>query len=498
MHDRSCRGWTPARRWLVLALGIALSLAACTKRNPRDCSDGICTDSSFPFCDQDGVIAGNPGACVAVSCMPGAFAACDGDQMLSCNAAGTDYDSKQCEHSCDAAANGCVDCVDSSQCMNPAPTCDASTHACRACQIDDDCASAVCDPTSGTCVDPATIIYVAPDGSAESSCGGQMTPCTFDRGFNQIDAMHNVVKISPGTYTADTAVTVMTSSQQQIDIDGAGATIMVPNLGIKAVLTFQGPGNVRVHGLSIVEVPAFNSVVGIFCGEINGTDVTNLEADQLSFTGGLDAIAVTSCMADIKRSKFAGVSIDISVTGGTATATIDQCILGHAAGAAANSVGIFSDVANAQQATHIHVTNSVFDGLMQDVSITSGTMDIQFSTFVNIADKFDCSQDKFGSVPAQVTYSNDIMYATSGTQTVTGTGCNFHYDLIYPQITQLGDHFVYLDPKLVDVATGDYHLMQSSPAIDAADPAATDTIDLDGTQRPNGPRSDIGAFEYHP
>jgi hypothetical protein len=52
-----------------------------------------------------------------------------------------------------------------------------------------------------------------------------------------------------------------------------------------------------------------------------------------------------------------------------------------------------------------------------------------------------------------------------------------------------------VDPKLVAPATGDYHLKADSPAIDAADPSATDAFDYEGTARPIGPHLDLGAFE---
>ena len=49
----------------------------------------------------------------------------------------------------------------------------------------------------------------------------------------------------------------------------------------------------------------------------------------------------------------------------------------------------------------------------------------------------------------------------------------------------------------VDPANGDYHLLATAPARDAAVVATDVATDFDGLARPSGPASDIGADEYH-
>ena len=84
--------------------------------------------------------------------------------------------------------------------------------------------------------------------------------------------------------------------------------------------------------------------------------------------------------------------------------------------------------------------------------------------------------------------------------TVTGTQCTHSYDMIKPQsAAPTGSNNVLgADPQFVNKAAGDFHLMATSPAIDTADPSATEATDFDGTARPQGAKRDIGAFEYKP
>ena len=78
-------------------------------------------------------------------------------------------------------------------------------------------------------------------------------------------------------------------------------------------------------------------------------------------------------------------------------------------------------------------------------------------------------------------------------------GCTYSYVLMPPQIANPGGAHLLLgmNPKFTSAATDDYHLIEGSPAIDAADPAAQNSHDFDGVSRPNGTAADIGAFELH-
>jgi hypothetical protein len=123
------------RNWRV-GFALVVAFAGCTKPNPKSCIDGTCTTEAYPFCDIDGSFAGEPQTCIAVDCEPNAFAQCRDDDALSCNATGTDYDTKQCPLGCQDGV-GCRVCApNETVCANGAvQTCDAggnvvSSEAC--------------------------------------------------------------------------------------------------------------------------------------------------------------------------------------------------------------------------------------------------------------------------------------------------------------------------------------------------------------------------------
>ncbi len=147
------------------------------------------------------------------------------------------------------------------------------------------------------------------------------------------------------------------------------------------------------------------------------------------------------------------------------------------------------------------MTNTVFanqgpEGLLTVAPGKGAASAIAFSTVYNST--LICPDG--GSL---VTLRNNIFLnekAGAPANTVTGTQCAHYYDLIKPQAASPNgaNNILGMDPRFVNAGAADFHLMLGSPAIDAADAAATQATDYDGTQRPQGVRRDIGAFEYKP
>jgi hypothetical protein len=111
----------------VALLGFAALGTACTKPNPLSCSDGLCSDPAFPFCDVNGEVEGAAGTCIAVACTPADFAGCRGDFAITCNATGDNFDLVECARGCEEGT-GCRLCdPNETACTNgTVATCDAS------------------------------------------------------------------------------------------------------------------------------------------------------------------------------------------------------------------------------------------------------------------------------------------------------------------------------------------------------------------------------------
>ena len=96
--------------------------------------------------------------------------------------------------------------------------------------------------------------------------------------------------------------------------------------------------------------------------------------------------------------------------------------------------------------------------------------------------------------------NNELITAftwNDGTDLLRITEAGANWDVwIDNEADDLGDNnLIDVDPEFVDRANGDYHLLYSSPAIDAGDGDIEVSDDMDGDLRPMGGGCDIGADE---
>ncbi|NJD78615.1 MAG: DUF1565 domain-containing protein [Candidatus Methanoperedens sp.] len=96
--------------------------------------------------------------------------------------------------------------------------------------------------------------------------------------------------------------------------------------------------------------------------------------------------------------------------------------------------------------------------------------------------------------------SKNKNYQIAFNSTDSNTGYNIDHNLIdvFKGLSNeiRGKFYIAGDPQFVNPAGGDFHLGNSSPAIDTGSPDGAPNVDFEGNPRPRGAGYDIGAFEY--
>ena len=467
-------------RWAFVGL-IALASSACTKPNPALC----CTSQAD--CDSVGVkasekLCSDGLACVAHTCV----LAPDGGNSQCVSNTDCSSPTPYC-----GPGRTCVECVSSDQCPATAPVCDDTSHTCTTCTMDSQCASQVCDLDAGTCVADASILYASPTGADTTTCTST-DPCSLTHAIALVDTTRNTIKMAAGMYSANLVIS------KSMLIDGFGATVVgLSNNGAAALEVANGAA-VRVLGLGVTDLTAHTQA--ILCDRTSGSTMTpQLELREVSTDSQNYAVFTNPCVLTISESRM---HIRVSSSAAIAcisssTATIDRTLVDGGDGVQSSQ-------------SIVHVTNSVIANQGPDGALSggfvfgpAGALYVSFSTIVNSVVK--ASSDTpvcAGGTGVGVCIDNSIiMNALPGapTDSVSGSGAILSYSIVFPQSSAVtgSNNLLGVDPLLANPSSGDDHLRAGSPAIDAADPAASDPLDFDGTVRPQGTRRDIGAFEYH-
>jgi len=260
---------------------------------------------------------------------------------------------------------------------------------------------------------------------------------------------------------------------------------------------------VRVIGLAISNLGP--NGIGVRCEPVTAMAPTpSVELEQVSIDATGPAVFGNPCTISVARSHLRGLANQppLQVVGASAV-SVDRTFFDGGDGIQAIGAGAV-----------VHVTNSIItnqtgpDGAFVGGSFGgsggNGFVFVSFSTVINSLVKCPsgtpaCS----GGSGAGACIDNSIIFAPTNTaqDTVTGSACVANYTIVFPQTTALtgANNQLGANPLLKSPTTGDFHLTAGSPAIQAADPLATDHLDFDGVTRPaQGTRRCIGSYEFVP
>lgn len=375
----------------------------------------------------------------------------------------------------DARSDGeVVACHDNTGCPTSAPVCDVATQVCRGCVADAECSSDVCHELAGTCVDEAATLYVSPAPTSGAGCSRQ-APCSMDAASLALSPTRTTIKVAQGTYAS--------CFDLKSPVSG-GPTILVsgPDRDASRVVIAGSP-----HSCSTA--PAMKAIVeGL---TVQGATVRGfLARGPLT----LSHVRVVGSMVNAVEARQGAVVLDSRLEASMTTGI--TCAGGPLE--LQRSVVVDNQGGGIVASAGFTIVNTVIanNGTAFNTSAPGATLTAtgaQPAVF-----RFNTVANNTGTAPSGVA----CMQPTAIEDTIVASSLPLFADLgpmcmpahsLFSSNAPAGN--LMGDPLFVSPMTRDYHLKAGSPAIDAADPAATEPLDLDGEARPRGAARDIGADE---
>lgn len=389
---------------------------------------------------------------------------------------------------CDTARSMCVACtaVEPGACGGPTPVC-GSDDACHACTTDPECASQTCLP-DGSCASLLDVLYATRGGSDLATCMPD-DRCSLARAISLIDGTKSTIRLDPGHYNLLDTLSLphdlrLVGRDAVLDRNAADTGVVLrlapgTTIGLD-YLTVQGGdgaggGGIECTGstLTLREVTiqgnADGGIGGVRCAlAISHSEIRNNGGPGIAESGGSLAIA----RSRITGNQNGGVVVDGASGFGLVAYDIENTVIAKNGGPSSGFSAVeFLGISVA--APHVFAFNTV----------------AQNQTPLGTVAGVRC--DGF-SLPLALT-SSIVVDNGAGAQ-VEGSNCSWTYSDIAP-VAVAGTGNLSSDPLFVDPLHNNFHLQSASPVRDAADPAATLAVDIDGDTRPQGAGRDMGADE---
>jgi hypothetical protein len=442
---------------VALVLGISPALPACRQLNPEFCA-------SHP---QDIDCAGRSGAG---------------------NDAGLCTQDEQCTDLipvCDITRSMCVPCMPGKvgACSGATPAC-GTDDACHPCVLDAQCASQTCLP-DGSCASPLDVLYVSPTGSDLATCMPD-DHCSLARALALIDGTKSTIRLDPAHYNLMAAVVL----PRDLHLVGRGAILDRNAAGSGEVIDIAPGTHISIDYVTVTGGDGASGD-GIDCNQATLT----LREVTIQGNGG-SGISTSGCQLVLSHSQLLN-----NQGAGIVTAMASDVVLVRSLVTGNAFVGLDFVLTTYDIENNVIVKNGGPNGLggvfiSQVLPGSVGRRVFAFNTVSQNSGPFGNVSgvlcDQTINVPLAMT--SNLVVNNAGSAQVSGGACVWTYSDIAPGPVP-GTGNLSADPLFVDPVHSNFHLQLASPARDAADPAATLAVDLDGDARPQGAGRDMGADE---
>ena len=379
-------------------------------------------------------------------------------------------------------------CVDNTACSAADPICDGTTHTCRGCVADTECAPGVCTEYNGECVVEELVVFVSPPpvGDNANPCTAAAPCATLDYALSQVTAARRVIRVGDGTYMRSGSSQINVSSGfvvysgERLDYVG-GATIKATSTSTAnpPVAQINQGATVVIEGVSLSgnnDAVRYGGALTLSHVDIEGTNGDGITTNN---TNNATSLSVLACR--IANNKDTGISVQ------NGSVYVDRTIVYKNA----------NDGLDISQPTSATIVNSIVAGNtgfgVRFMAAKNGVVPlVEFSTIAQNTQSPGVNCDNSGKVTVyeSIVYGNGANAAPSLCSMASATYSLFSDVPIPPGIGNVGG-----DPAFVDAVNGDFHIGATSAARSQGDQQhATLAHDFDGEARPQN-IYDIGADE---
>jgi Right handed beta helix region len=384
----------------------------------------------------------------------------------------------------------CVQCTatDTSRCTGNTPICSMAEKKCQPCSSHDQCTggenpSGVCTPL-GSCAMVAEVAYVDSSGTDNADCS-LARPCTKVSSALATDRAYVIFK---GT-TAENVILDAKTNLSFLAFPGA----KLRGVAGLPVVELRNASKLTVMDLEITEGLGSNGHGVSLSGSGNSLV---LRRARLVKNGGAGVNAPSGNVEIFQSSILQNTGIGVTTDNATVKITQSSFLDNQDGGLAIRN-------------STFEVTNNIFARNGRLISTRGGVVFDSISTTANKFEFNTVTQNQgatniFSGVQCSgigvpLPMSNSIVYGNTQNgnsepdQVGGSASCTWTYSLIGPKALPTGTGLLAADPQFEGAE--DFRLKPMSPARNAADPAATVLVDLNGDSRPVGGRADLGAIE---